>query len=160
VTNDKGCRKLSPVVERYFASWIDSDTWWKRHPSDEAAFYRFVHAVVRYSKHRVDETDLKDLIIERCTGTLHAEYLEQQAIHYAGLYMHLCDFSAYTGFPNTFIGKTNIIQYLGELESQMSKAEPSRIAELMVQAWGPDWIENYRQRATTPVDYRLRRYLE
>jgi hypothetical protein len=83
----------SPVVRRMFQQWIKSETWYTGYACDQDRFYRFVWAVVRYSRRRPEGRELESLMIQKWKGRLAQDVLEQQARGYASLYTRLIDFA-------------------------------------------------------------------
>lgn len=85
--------KLSKIIDRNFNAWIDVPTWHTNHPADDERFYRFVWAVVSYSRsRRPSEADIRELIQRRWVGQLEHQYLEAKAQRYANLYESLYEF--------------------------------------------------------------------
>lgn len=83
---------FSPLVDKAFQKWIANDTWRTGHPSDDERFYRFVWAVISFSRRHVSESDLQNLIMAKWRGKLEDEYLQYKAIYYSGLYASLLEF--------------------------------------------------------------------
>jgi hypothetical protein len=84
---------LSPLIKKSFDAWINSDTWCQGHACDKARFYTFVWNVVRYSRKRLSEKNLKALILERWDDKWDSEYLEKNASFYSSLYTSLLEFA-------------------------------------------------------------------
>jgi hypothetical protein len=88
-----GVTPLSPVIKKSFYAWINCDTWYTGHPSDEARFYSFVWNVFKYSRKRPTEQYLRELILEQWRGSLDPDYLETVALKYSNLYATLLEFA-------------------------------------------------------------------
>ena len=89
---------LSPNVRRAFDQWIRTSTWYKAHPNDERRFYKFVWAVLIYSRRRPTEQEVQHEIIACWTGRFDPTSLEQVARKYASLYEHLYAFTKSRSF--------------------------------------------------------------
>ena len=83
---------LSPKVKEAFDQWARTETWYKANLPDEVGFYKFVWAVLEYSKRRPTENEINDLLIEQWKGKLDLQYLENRARKYSGLYVTLLEF--------------------------------------------------------------------
>lgn len=86
---------FSPNVREAFSRWIRTSTWYKSHPNDEQRFYKFVWAVIVYSRRRPTEQELQQEIIAYWTGRFDSTQLEQFAHQYASLYEHLYTFGKF-----------------------------------------------------------------
>lgn len=84
---------FSPNVMKAFDAWIRVDTWHTGHALDEKRFYRFVWAVLEYSRRKPSEADVFEAIIRAHGGQFEATFLEQKARHYANLYLDLHAFA-------------------------------------------------------------------
>ena len=83
---------LSPKVKEAFDQWARTETWCKGNLPDETGFYKFVWAVIEYSKKRPTETEINDLLIEKWEAKFDRKYLENCARKYSGLYVNLLEF--------------------------------------------------------------------
>jgi hypothetical protein len=81
------------MVEKSFLAWISCDTWYKCHPSDDERFYRFVWAVAQFSRRPPSEITIRNLIISEWAGKLENDFLQNQAMHYSGLYATMLEFA-------------------------------------------------------------------
>jgi len=127
---------MSPVVNRYFQHWLLHDSWHSGHWADMERFFKFVKAVLRYSKKRPSDSEVRDRIMER--EGLPQDDLEKRASHFAGLYAHILEFVG-VGFPDALIEKTNIQRYHFSLEAALGHRNQAQIAEAMQREWGDDW---------------------
>jgi len=129
--------KLSPVVGRYFDAWIKLQTWDSGHQLDQQRFYRFVKAIVRYSRRRPSSIEVESLIEARWEGRRDSESLEETARHFASIYTAILDYENTNGFPNPLIERTNIVQCQIWLASE--NVSEQQLDNSMSHLWGEDW---------------------
>jgi hypothetical protein len=98
---------MSPLVKRHFDKWIKCGTWHTGHPADQERFYRFVWAVVSFSRAPITEQMVREEILARWVGKFDADYLEQRSLHYACLYQELFDFAKTRNAKRPFITDEN-----------------------------------------------------
>lgn len=136
---DKSEKRLSPVVNRYFENWICQDSWLSFHPLDKQRFYRFVKAVMRYSRKSCPSAaDIRALILSRRGELKTIEELDNAAEQYADMYETLLEYERTGDFPSTMIERTNIVRFHAQLTSH-GKACPQYIDRVMSRVWGKDW---------------------
>ena len=132
--------KLSPVVFRYFDAWIRHDTWDSLHTLDDERFYRFVKAVLRYSRRRLSPGDLEEIIVDRWKKRRVSSALDRAAERYRKLYRTLVAYETTTGFPDALIEQTNILKCYNQLRRrQKGKQSTDYIQRKMAEDWGNDW---------------------
>jgi hypothetical protein len=130
--------KISKVVGRYFEAWIALDTWDSFHPLDLQRFYRFVKAVVRYSRKPPSSGDVHALITARWNKQRPVDALERAADRYAEIYETLMNYERTRGFPDALIERTSIVKFHGQLSSQ-DNSNAQHIERIMSHVWGKDW---------------------
>jgi len=84
---------LSPNVRRAFERWVRASTWYTGHPLDERRFYRFVWAVLEFSRRRPSERELQAEIVAFWKGRFDPDQLIYKARAYASLYQTLIEFA-------------------------------------------------------------------
>ena len=131
--------KLSKVVARYFEVWIALDSWDSFHPLDLQRFYRFVKAVVRYSRKPPSSRDVHALIMARRNKQRSVDAFDDQAAErYADIYETLINYEETRCFPDALIECTNIIKFHLQLQSQENQ-NVQHIEWIMNRFWGKDW---------------------
>jgi hypothetical protein len=130
----KPTMKLSRVVARYFDAWICQDSWDSFHPLDTARFYRFVKAVVRYSRRVASEAEVHALIVERWSEQVESQELDERAKEFAELYATLLAYEKTKGFPDPLIERTDIAQFYVALRGDKHYRN-----RRMTEVWGKDW---------------------
>ena len=130
--------KISKVVGRYFDAWITLDTWDSFHPLDMQRFYRFVKAVVRYSRNPPSPSDVRALITARWHDQRPVDALDQAADRYAAIYETLISYEKTGGFPDALTERTSIVKFHGQLSSQ-ENSSAQHIETTMSHVWGKDW---------------------
>jgi len=132
---------LPPIVRRYFDAWISLDTWDSFHALDMERFYRFVKAVVRYSRHqRPSSTRIRAFIIERWKGQREEAELNKEADHVAELYQTLLEYERTTGFPDPLIERKDIVRY--HLRLKATRTSEGQYRRTMSEVWGPNCTRN------------------
>jgi len=131
--------KLSPVVARYFDAWICWDTWDSHHPFDNQRFYRFVKAVVRYSRRRPPLSGhIRSLVVKKWSGRRTPAALRKAADDFARLYETLLEYEKTRGFPDALIERTDVVRY--HLKLTLGKGpNDAHVNRTMTDVWGNDW---------------------
>ncbi len=133
----KWTMKLSPVIARYFDSWICHDTWDSHHLFDRERFYRFVKAVARYSRRAPLPGDVQALIVDRWRHRRVRTALHRATERYGALYQTLLEYERTRGFPDALIERTNIVRYYLRLAPRSPNAQ--HFDRTMTNVWGKDW---------------------
>ena len=141
--------KLSPVVSRYFDVWIINDTWDSGHRLDRERFYRFVKAVVRYSRKIPSPGDIQELIEQQWQKTRSPKALQAAADEFSSLYQTLIEYERINDFPNAMIERKNIRSFYHRLireyeiiqKGKRIPEKPSKhhIDDVMTRVWGKSW---------------------
>jgi hypothetical protein len=136
---------LSPVVERYLQAWIGVESWHTNHGHDLSRFYRFVRAVMRYSKAPITGGDLRAILLKRFSSEFNREYLAKVVDRYCSLFEDLYAFSKdKSPFPDVVIEKLNISRYYHTIVFR-SNDDESYIETKMSHDWGDDWKEKLKR---------------
>lgn len=88
--------KLSPCVQKEFDNWINRAQWHTGHRTDEELFFRFVYAIVQFSRKQLPaDDDIESLILQKWRGKMGDAVLEEKAAYYSNLYSTLSHFAQF-----------------------------------------------------------------
>ena len=85
---------FSKLVDCYLIEWINVGTWYTGHPYDMERFYKFIHALKRFSKKEICAKDVENRIKEAVTnghGGFNKEELNRIAKEFSIIAIHCLD---------------------------------------------------------------------
>lgn len=137
--------KLSRVVNRYFEAWISQNTWNSSHWLDNERFYRFVKAIIRYSRRKPTENDIRYKIMEIYKGKLDEEFLYEEAERFTYKYSIILAYERTKDFPNPIIEKNNIFSYYFHLRPHYHN-NTKELERIMAEVWGKEWKKKLEEK--------------
>ena len=102
-------------------------------------FYRFVKAVLRYSRNRPGDSEIRKLIIAKGGEVLKdQECLNREAERFSSLYFDILEFHD-TPFPDAIVEQKSPIACYHALEFAFGRDRTEDIDQGMQSIWGSDW---------------------
>ena len=134
---------MSHVVGNNFDEWIRRNTWDSGNRTDLENFYRFVKAVVRYSKHDPTSGELEAEILKKWRSKRTRRALGAAMDHYLNLYSHLLAYSRTRDFPNALVERSDIAMYWYRLTDNHHSDDANSVH--MARVWGSDWKRKFNE---------------